>query len=264
MVEGPSQGPSHRGDEAVPRTVVVPLDGSARSEASLPLGYLLAERFRATVQTVTVGPTSATADLVLEGDPAAALLDHLAGLDRTLVCMSSHGYGGVRRRLVGSVAEVMIRRSPVPVIVSGPRVGPPDRVVARSILAGLAWSPNLDRLADTLTAWAPLLDARVELSHVRRPSATELYATRVTGRASADRPPINTLAAAMTEQGLRATVHPMTSTDPAAALLSLAEELPPPVLIAVDTHRDDESVHHDIAYQLIRHSPWPVLATVGA
>lgn len=256
-------GPSPFADPAVPRTIIVPLDGSARSEASLPLGYLLADRFRASVQTVTVAPAEATADVLLDGDPADALVDHLADTDRTLVCMSSHGHGGLRRRLVGSVAEAVIRRSPVPVIVSGPHATPPDRIVARSILAGLVWSPHIARMSALLTAWASLLDARVELVHVRRPSAPELYATKVTGRPSSDHPPIHELAARLIEHGIDTTVHPMLSTDPAAALLSVAEGLRGPILLAVDTHRDDEPVHHDTAYQLIRHSPWPVLATVG-
>jgi hypothetical protein len=35
---------------------------------------------------------------------------------------------------------------------------------------------------------------------------------------------------------------------------------PAPVLLAVDSHHADESAHRDIAYRLLRRSPWPVLA----
>jgi hypothetical protein len=34
-------------------------------------------------------------------------------------------------------------------------------------------------------------------------------------------------------------------------------------LLAVDSHHTGERAHHDVAYQLIRGSRWPVLATLG-
>lgn len=52
----------HKADDAAlaPTTVLVPLDGSALSELSVPLAHLLAARFRATVRTVTVGVDGTT------------------------------------------------------------------------------------------------------------------------------------------------------------------------------------------------------------
>ncbi len=44
-----------RDHASVPTTIVVPLDGTALCEMPLPLAYLLASQFRATVRTVTVG-----------------------------------------------------------------------------------------------------------------------------------------------------------------------------------------------------------------
>jgi nucleotide-binding universal stress UspA family protein len=104
----------------VPVTIVVPVDRSPLSEMSVLLAQLLAAPFGAEVRTVTVGVEGhqVDADLVLDGDPTGALLDHLAELDRALVCMSSHGHGGIRRRLIGSVAEQIIRRAAAPVIVT--------------------------------------------------------------------------------------------------------------------------------------------------
>jgi nucleotide-binding universal stress UspA family protein len=253
-------------DEAsVPLTILVPVDGSALSERSLPLARQLAARFGAGVCTVTVGGDGhqVAADLVLDGDPAVALLDHLAELDRAMVCMSSHGHGGIRRRLVGSVAEQLIRRATTPVIVTGPQVGRAEVGVPRTLLAGLADSPRRSKLLQLLAAWAPLLDASVELAHVRSPSAAELYVTRTTGRLAPDRPDLDQLARQLRADGVSATPHVLPGSDPVAGLLSLADRVPRPVLVAVDSHHAGERVHHDVAYQLIRGSRWPVLATLG-
>jgi nucleotide-binding universal stress UspA family protein len=248
---------------APPGTVVVPLDGSRPAEAALRLGELLAARFRATVQTVTVGAAAPQADVALDGDPVAALLDHLSNVERPVVCMASHGRGGVRRRLVGSVAEGLVRRSTVPVLVRGPRARAPERMPVRTILVGVAWSPHLQRLLATVGGWAPLLGAGVELVHVRYPTAAELYTARVAGHLPPDQPALETLAGELLAHGVQSSSHVLAGSDPVDALLARAGHLPPPVLLAVDTHDAGAATHHDIAYQLIRRSPWPILATSG-
>jgi nucleotide-binding universal stress UspA family protein len=246
-----------------PRTVVVPLDGSPYAAGALPYGEQLAQRFGARVQTVTVGDDpDVTADVRLAGDPATALLGHLAHTERAIVSMASHGRGGLRRRLVGSVAEAVIRRAPVPVVVHGPetveRTSPP-----RTLLAGVAWSPHLEGLLDTLAMWALLLGARLELAHVRYPTAAELYVARATGQRASDQPDLEGLAAELAGRGVRTATHLLAGDDPTDTLLAFADQLTPPVLVAVDSHHAGEPAHHDIAYQLIRRSPWPVLATAG-
>ncbi|MBS3939408.1 MAG: universal stress protein [Actinobacteria bacterium] len=250
-------------DERPPRTVIVPLDGSAYAASALPYGQRLARRFGARVQTVTVGdPSETVAEVRLAGDPVEALLAHLAAADRAVVCMASHGHGGLRRRLLGSVAEALVRKSPHPVIVHGPEAsnaGPP-----RSILAGLAWSPHLDQMVDTLSSWAPRLDAGIELAHVRFPSAAELYVARASGHTPPDQPDIGLIAERLTIGGARTSAHLLAGDDPVTSLLGLARRLPAPVLLAVATHQADERAHDDIAYRLIRRAPWPVLATCGS
>lgn len=54
---------------------------------------------------------------LLVGEPASAVVDHAAdrGIDRIVV--GSHGRTGVSRVLLGSVAERIARRSPVPVTI---------------------------------------------------------------------------------------------------------------------------------------------------
>jgi nucleotide-binding universal stress UspA family protein len=245
-----------------PRTVVVPLDGSEQAARALPYGERLARSLGARVRTVSVGGgRGVAAEVCLEGDPAAALLDHLAQNEHAIVCMASHGHGGLRRRLVGSVAEAVLRRSPVPVVVLGPEAA--QRDLPRTIVAGVTCSPKLERLLGTLAAWALLLGARLELAHVRNPTAAELYVAHATGQRAADQPDLERLAAELAAEGVHTAAHLLAGDDPTTALLALARHLSTPVLFAVDSHHADEPAHHDIAYQLIRRSPWPVLASAG-
>ena len=52
--------------------------------------------------------------------PAAVLLDELGGGQYDLVAMTTHGQGGLRRLLLGSVADKVVRAAPCPVLVVRP------------------------------------------------------------------------------------------------------------------------------------------------
>jgi len=51
------------------------------------------------------------------GRPSRVIVEYLGESDADLVVMGSHGRKGVSRILLGSVAETVVRRSPVPVTV---------------------------------------------------------------------------------------------------------------------------------------------------
>jgi nucleotide-binding universal stress UspA family protein len=51
------------------------------------------------------------------GDEAEEILDHAGLKDIDLIAMSSHGRSGVKRWLLGSVAEKVIRHSPKPIFL---------------------------------------------------------------------------------------------------------------------------------------------------
>lgn len=54
------------------------------------------------------------------GTPATAIVELAAQLDADVIAMATHGYGGVRRTFLGSVADKVLRSSPVPVLVTRP------------------------------------------------------------------------------------------------------------------------------------------------
>jgi nucleotide-binding universal stress UspA family protein len=134
--------------------ILVPTDGSEHAERAADHAALLAEAFDATVHLLTVvdiegsaGPFSAggvdddyveqrTADqrealaeqratlpetirvetTVVTSTPAEGILDYVRDTDIDLVVMGTHGRSGLRRYLTGSVAERVLRLSPVPVL----------------------------------------------------------------------------------------------------------------------------------------------------
>ncbi len=54
--------------------------------------------------------------LVISGDPAERVLETARGLAADLIVMGTHGHRGLTRLVLGSVAERVVRESPVPVL----------------------------------------------------------------------------------------------------------------------------------------------------
>ncbi len=60
--------------------------------------------------------------LVRTGDPAQTILDVAAELGVDVIVMATHGYKGVQRLLLGTVAERVVRGAEQPVITIRPRL----------------------------------------------------------------------------------------------------------------------------------------------
>ena len=63
--------------------------------------------------TNAVGVTS----LIREGDPGTVIADFAAEIHADLIVIPSHGYHGVKRLLLGSVTERVLRQASCPVLV---------------------------------------------------------------------------------------------------------------------------------------------------
>jgi nucleotide-binding universal stress UspA family protein len=74
--------------------------------------------------------------VLLEGDPAAGIVEKARELPCDVIVMGTHGRTGVGRLLLGSVAEVVLRRAPCPVLtVKGlPALVPPVEAATREAL----------------------------------------------------------------------------------------------------------------------------------
>ncbi len=64
-----------------------------------------------------LGASCAVQAEVVDGQPAAAILDYVENNRIDLVIMSSHGRTGPSKWFIGSVAEKVLQRSPVPVFL---------------------------------------------------------------------------------------------------------------------------------------------------
>ena len=61
--------------------------------------------------------------LVRAGDPAKEILDRAHVEDADMIAMTTHGRSGLRRVLFGSVAEAVLRRTRVPILLVRARRG---------------------------------------------------------------------------------------------------------------------------------------------
>jgi len=154
-----------RAERAAPvelfRHILVPLDGSALAEETLPIAQTLAslsearltllqvivpqraiarpapvtrvntrhltEREAEAAQYLTAvrdrlrtsGPCAETVTVVAE-QPAWAILEYAVEHDVDLIAMATHGFGGVKRFMLGSVADKVLRGAPIPVLLTKP------------------------------------------------------------------------------------------------------------------------------------------------
>ena len=83
------------------------IDDMLRSEA---------EEAVAEVESMAAAHETAVETAVVEGSPGQTIVDYATETDCDLVVMGTHGRGGIDRLLLGSVAERVVRRSPVPVL----------------------------------------------------------------------------------------------------------------------------------------------------
>ncbi len=137
------------------KKILVPLDGEAGAEVALPVAVDLAKSDGTVIRLVYVAPTPSAivaegrviayadqesdrlqhlgmvylreaahqlAGLPVEyavrfGEPAEEILEEAREFGADLVVMATHGRSGVARLMLGSVAEAVLRRSEVPVVL---------------------------------------------------------------------------------------------------------------------------------------------------
>ena len=63
------------------------------------------------------GKNAGAKAVIREGDPGLMISDYAAEVHADLIVMPSHGYHGVKRLLLGSVAERVLRHANCPILV---------------------------------------------------------------------------------------------------------------------------------------------------
>jgi nucleotide-binding universal stress UspA family protein len=102
-----------------------PLEVEVQAEQELEaLSYLRSVRWR----MINAGYSN-TQSMVLRGQPAAAILHVAENHNGSLLVMSTHGRGGLARLLAGSVANEVMRHTPLPLVVVPPHAAAPSRMM---------------------------------------------------------------------------------------------------------------------------------------
>jgi nucleotide-binding universal stress UspA family protein len=170
--------------------ILVPLDGSDTAEAALAYVALLpsdrarllaVECDRVDLSAVCTAARDCKAylealaaplrdhgrdvdTLVAFGNPAEQILALAAAAD--LVVMGSHGHGGVRRFVLGSVADEVARHAPVPVMIVRGGPGSPPAVRVTRIVVPLDGSELAEQAVPVAAAVAADLGVPVHLMRV--------------------------------------------------------------------------------------------------
>lgn len=105
---------------------------------------------------------------VLDGDPATALLAWVGeNPSIAMVVMSTHGYSGFRRLVLGSVAEKVLHTTPVPLLlVRSQRTSPHADVAYQTLLVPLDGSASAEQALPIARQLAGSTGATVALLHV--------------------------------------------------------------------------------------------------
>lgn len=123
-------------DHTVIVTVVEPVDASLLLGASGFAGGVIDEQqyaetvaahheaaetiLDAAVSALGLAGTASVETVAIEGDPGRALCDLAAERGATVIVAGSRGRGGLKRAVLGSVSDHLVRNAPCPVLLSGP------------------------------------------------------------------------------------------------------------------------------------------------
>lgn len=166
-------------------TIVVPLDRSPFAERALAPAVELAladharllllsaaddDETNAYLHTVAAGLDFPATVVCNEDDEPALAIAAVAAPD-TLVCMASHGRGGVRRAMLGSVAEGVLRSATDPVLICGPDLQPDRHLVGGRLMVCLDGSERAEAILQHAVAWAKAFEMEVWLTSVMNPDA---------------------------------------------------------------------------------------------
>jgi nucleotide-binding universal stress UspA family protein len=205
--------------------ILVPLDGSAVAEQAVPVAAELARRAGAALRLlhvhmpITADPIHveglpvidehlrslrreherayldqarervlsgvAVSAHLLDGPVAATVAAYAKANGARLIAMTTHGRGGLERAWLGSVADELVRVSPVPLLLLRPEPGSVPRPFRR-ILVPLDGSANAEAILEHAVAFARLdADSELILLDVVQPIASAVWVPEVALAASA-------------------------------------------------------------------------------
>jgi nucleotide-binding universal stress UspA family protein len=122
------------------------------------------ERLAAEAARAPAG-VAASAEVLVAARPAGALVEYLEANEVDLLCLGTHGVGGIKPVVLGSVSHHLLHHAPCSVLLT--RGESPDR--APCVVAALDRSPLAAAVAAAGQAVAAALSAELALVHVVEP-----------------------------------------------------------------------------------------------
>jgi nucleotide-binding universal stress UspA family protein len=264
------------------QSILVPLDGSERSERALGFACWLAASSGARLHLVAAPWEGVAVDLaryledqarwsglarvstsVEQGPPVDAIVRAAHALDDPVVCMGTHGRSSVGQVLLGSVSEGVLRRCTVPVVLLGPTAGP---LAERSggMLVCSDGSDCADAIVVPAAGLAARLDMPVTVVEVVGPEETVAPAggecvdhVTIAARRRLDDVADRLVRAGAPDVG----VEVLYGADPAGSIVHRAQQHAV-ALVALATHGRSglaRVVLGSVAMRTVHHSPCPVL-----
>jgi nucleotide-binding universal stress UspA family protein len=286
------------------RTVLVPLDGSPLAEQALPLALGLARRAGGAVRLALVhledfrgpqadveaihteqayldttaarlrqpGGPSVTAELIKVAPVAMALAEYAQAVKADLITLTTHGHGPLSRFWLGSVADELLRRATVPLLVhrpaEGASPGPGAEPHFRRILVPLDGSELSEAALKPAAELARLYGAGLLLLRAVVPVAEPdgvSYLTLAAGEPLLDalttqaRADLDRVAKRLRAEGLPVDARVVVNASAAVAVLEAA---PVADLIVLATHGRGRVARFflgSVADKVVRAAPRPVL-----
>jgi nucleotide-binding universal stress UspA family protein len=305
------------------RSVLVPLDGSPFGEHALPLARGIARRSGATLHLVHVhqpltavyaagagpegdidaalkeweqayladtarrlggGPSFPVTTKVVEGDVVEALKGRAEETQADLVVLTTHGRGPLGRFWLGSIADKLLRLSPVPLLLVRPQESPPDLtqdVLVKRVLLPLDGTPEAEQVLGPALALGALTDACYTLVRAAVPAVRQSYlpdgstaqglahssleqiAERERRAEGEARSYLESVAARLRGRGLRVDTRLVVDEQPAPRILGEARSTGAD-LIAIQTHGRrglQRLLLGSVADKVVRGSAVPVLVS---
>lgn len=256
----------------IPTAIVVPLDGSEFAERALMVAGALGEQLGADLVLVSAPEEDRDAardylnqvsnearapilETIVADDlaPADAIVDAVRHGPNRVVCMTTHGRGRFRWAMIGSVAEDVVSRSAIPVVLAGPRCRTEPVGSLARIVVCVDGSPASEAVIPHACEWARGLDLEITLAFVIHPLDVEdaVHPDAVFG------PLVDRIAT----QGLTANPVLLRSSYPAGELVDLAESSTVSML-AMTTHTRTglaRVVLGSVTMGVLNSAPCPVL-----
>ena len=267
-------------------TIVVPLDGSPFSERALRPAVSIAARLPAArVLLLTCSPDDIdTAQRLLDdraglysdvvdvetrlvgsGDPAEVILATVATEPDATLCMATHGHGGLRSAVLGSVAKQVVCGSSRPLVLVGPHCRTALLPAERGrMLVCSDGSDFSDAIAPVAGGWCDRLGLEPWLTEVTGPDEDPEPAHRLVPNreVEAAQERLDDLSARLVTATASARTRVLHGS-PGTSIAWFAERLPA-ALVAMATHGRSGLTRltmGSVANEVIRHAPCPVLIT---